>query len=73
MDAGRVKTNRTQRLGSANTRMYHLAVLVKPARSIRVNHGIDRCRWFAPDEARAHILQKNLAQTALRHFFSIRI
>ncbi len=63
-----MRFNRTQFYERSNTLMCNFTAFVKTAKALHINHEIDKCQWFSPDEARANILPNSLASYFLNSY-----
>lgn len=70
LDVTHIKFNRTHFFEPSNTLMCNFTAFVKNAESLHINHEIDRCKWFSPEEARANILQNSLAAKFLNMYLN---
>ena len=65
MRVERLQFNRTQFFEPSNTLMVNFTAYVRDAAELRTNAEIDRCKWFAPAEARRNIRPGSLAEKFL--------
>ena len=68
LDVTRIRFNRTSFFEPSNTLMCNFTAFVKTAKALHINHEIDRCKWFTPDEARANIRPNSLAAEFLNKY-----
>ena len=68
LDVTHIRFNRTKFFESSNTLMCNFTAFVKTAKALHINHEIDRCKWFAPEEARKNILPNSLAAEFLNKY-----
>lgn len=68
LDVTHIRFNRTKFFESSNTLMCNFTAFVKTAKALHINHEIERCKWFAPEEARKNILPNSLAAEFLNKY-----
>lgn len=68
LDVTRIRFNRTSFFEPSNTLMCNFTAFVKTAKALHINHEIDRCKWFTPDEARTNIRPNSLAAEFLNKY-----
>lgn len=61
LHVSKIQFNRTSFYEPSNTLMCNFTAFVGDADEIRINHEIDRYRWFSPEEARENIRPGSLA------------
>ena len=60
--------NRTRFFEPSNTLMCNFTAFVKTAKALHINHEVDRCKWFTPQEARENIRPNSLAAEFLNAY-----
>ena len=50
-----VKMIQTKFFEPSNTLMCNFTAFVRTAKTLHINHEVDRCKWFTPQEARENI------------------
>lgn len=68
LEVVRIQFNRTKFYAPSNTLMCNFTAFVQSAKALHINHEIDRCKWFAPEEAQKNILQGSLAAEFLNGY-----
>lgn len=68
LDVTHIRFNRTKFFEPSNTLMCNFTAFVKTAKALHINHEIDRCKWFTPEEARENILPNSLAAEFLNKY-----
>ena len=48
--------------------MCNFTAFVRTANALHINHEVDRCKWFAPQEARENIRPNSLAAEFLNAY-----
>lgn len=51
-----------------NSPQKHAAIFVRTAKALHINHEVDRCKWFTPQEARENIRPNSLAAEFLNAY-----
>ncbi len=62
LHVSRMKFNRTRFFEPSNTLMCNFTAYVYNAKALHINHEMDRCKWFTPEEAIANIRPNSLAE-----------
>ena len=63
-----LRFNRTKFFEPSNTLMCNFTAFVRTAKALHINHEVDRCKWFTPQEARENIRPNSLAAEFLNAY-----
>ena len=55
LEVEHLRFNRTKFFEPSNTLMCNFTAFVRTAKALHINHEVDRCKWFTPQEARENI------------------
>lgn len=68
LEVEHLRFNRTKFFEPSNTLMCHFTAFVRTAKALHINHEVDRCKWFTPQEARENIRPNSLAAEFLNAY-----
>ena len=63
-----LRFNHTRFFEPSNTLMCNFTAFVRTAKALHINHEVDRCKWFTPQEARENIRPNSLAAEFLNAY-----
>ena len=68
LEVEHLRFNRTKFFEPSNTLMCNFTAFVRTAKALHINHEVDRCKWFTPQEARENIRPNSLAAEFLNAY-----
>ena len=68
LEVEHLRFNRTKFFEPSNTLMCNFTAFVRTAKALHINHEVDHCKWFTPQEARENIRPNSLAAEFLNAY-----
>ena len=68
LEVEHLRFNRTKFFEPSNTQMCNFTAFIRTAKALHINHEVDRCKWFTPQEARENIRPNSLAAEFLNAY-----